>query len=234
MKKHIIKYILDFLVIVLGISVSFWVNKIQNNKENKINEIHVYEDITMELNELTEMINERTEKFTFDYGLVNKVLTEYGYPLWNESLDTKYNYNDLLVAVTDYRGFEPKIEIYSSLKYDGGLKYISNTEIKVAINRFYSTNHIIYLNMEDEIIVQREILKHLHTNYPLVLLNSDSKELDDINKINYFQNIITNDLTLRSLLKSKQRFMSMKLRGIDEYKFRHQELSNLIDKALSN
>ena len=226
MKKHIIKYILDFLVIVLGISVSFWVNKIQNNKENKINEIHVYEDIRMELNELTEMINERTDKFTFDLGLVNKVL--------NESLDAKYNYNDLFVAVTDYRGFEPKIEIYSSLKYDGGLKYISNTEIKVAINRFYSTNHIIYLNMEDEIIVQREILKHLHTNYPLVLLNSDSKELDDIYKINYFQNIITNDLTLRSLLKSKQRFMSMKLRGIDEYKFSHQELSNLIDKALSN
>ena len=226
MKKHIIKYILDFLVIVLGISVSFWVNKIQNNKENKINEIHVYEDITMELNELTEMINERTDKFTFDLGLVNKVL--------NESLDAKCNYIDLLVAVTDYRGFEPKIEIYSSLKYDGGLKYISNTEIKVAINRFYSTNHIIYLNMEDEIVVQREILKHLHTNYPLVLINSDSKELDDIHKINHLQNIITNDLTLRSLLKSKQRFMSMKLRGIDEYKFRHQELSNLIDKALSN
>ena len=226
MKKYIIKYILDFLVIVLGISVSFWVNKIQNNKENKINEIHVYEDITMELNELTEMINERTDKFTFDLGLVNKVL--------NESLDAKCNYIDLLVAVTDYRGFEPKIEIYSSLKYDGGLKYISNTEIKVAINRFYSTNHIIYLNMEDEIVVQREILKHLHTNYPLVLINSDSKELDDIYKINYLQNIITNDLTLRSLLKSKQRFMSMKLRGIDEYKFSHQELSNLIDKALSN
>ena len=226
MKKHIIKYILDFLVIVLGISVSFWVNKIQNNKENKINEIHVYEDITMELNELTEMINERTDKFTFDLGLVNKVL--------NESLDAKYNYNDLFVAVTDYRGFEPKIEIYSSLKYDGGLKYISNTEIKVAINRFYSSNHIIYLNMEDEIVVQREILKHLYKNYPLVLLNSDSKELDDIYKINYFQNIITNDLTLRSLVKSKQRFMSMKLRGIDEYKFLHQELSNLIEKALSN
>ena len=226
MKKYIIKYILDFLVIVLGISVSFWVNKIQNNKENKINEIHVYEDITMELNELTEMINERTDKFTFDLGLVNKVL--------NESLDAKCNYIDLLVAVTDYRGFEPKIEIYSSLKYDGGLKYISNTEIKVAINRFYSTNHIIYLNMEDEIVVQREILKHLYTNYPLVLLNSDSKELDDIYKINYLQNIITNDLTLRSLLKSKQRFMSMKLRGIDEYKFLHQELSNLIEKALSN
>ena len=226
MKKYIIKYILDFLVIVLGISVSFWVNKIQNNKENKINEIDVYEDITMELNELTEMINERTDKFTFDLGLVNKVL--------NESLDAKCNYIDLLVAVTDYRGFEPKIEIYSSLKYDGGLKYISNTEIKVAINRFYSTNHIIYLNMEDEIVVQREILKHLHTNYPLVLINSDSKELDDIYKINYLQNIITNDLTLRSLLKSKQRFMSMKLRGIDEYKFLHQELSNLIEKALSN
>ena len=226
MKKHIIKYILDFLVIVLGISVSFWVNKIQNNKENKINEIHVYEDIRMELNELTEMINERTDKFTFDLELVNKVL--------NESLDAKYNYNDLFVAVTDYRGFEPKIEIYSSLKYDGGLKYISNTEIKVAINRFYSSNHVIYLNMEDEIVVQREILKHLYTNYPSVLLNSDSKEFDDIYKINYFQNIITNDLTLKSLLKSKQRFMSMKLRGIDEYKFSHQELSNLIDKALSN
>ena len=226
MKKCLIKYTLEFVVIVLGISVSFWVNKKQNDKENKINEIHVYEDIQTELNELTVMINERTEAINFDLELVNNV--------YHGSSNLKFNYEDLLVAVTDWRGFDPSIEIYSSLKYDGGLKYISNTEIKVAIDRFYSPTNPIYANMEDEIIVQREILKYLHINYPLVLLNYDSKELDENNKINYFKNIITNDLTFRSLLNSKQRFMLNKRIGLDQYKLQYEELSNLIDKVLSN
>ena len=225
MKKNLIKYSLDFVVIVLGISVSFWVNERQNDKENKIKEIAVYENIKTELNDLTEMINERKNKFNYDLEIVNN--------LYDESSNLKYNYTELMVAITAYRVFNPNIEIYSSLKYDGSLKYISNSEIKVAINRFYSSN-LLYANMEEEIIVEREILNYLHVNYPLVLLNTDSKKLDDTNKINYFHNIIYNDLTFRSLLKSKQRFMMMKLQGIEKYKLQQEKLMNLIDNALSH
>jgi len=225
MKKHLIKYTLEFVVIVLGISVSFWVNKRQNDKENKINEIHIYEDIKMELNELTKMINERTAVFNFDIALIDNV--------YNESYNSKFTYQDMLTAVADWRGFEPSIEIYSSLKYDGGLKYVSNSEIKLAIDKFYARSSSIYANMEDEVIVQREILKFLHINYPLVLLNQDSKLIDENTKINHFKNIITNDLTFRSLLKSKRRFMYNKKIGIDQYRLRHEELLSMIDKVLS-
>ena len=53
-------------------------------------------------------------------------------------------------------------------------------------------------------------------------------------RINYFISKGFDVYSITFPKKSKQRFMSMKLRGIDEYKFSHQELSNLIDKALSN
>ena len=34
-KKYIIKYSLEFVVIVLGISVSFWLNKLSVNSQNE-------------------------------------------------------------------------------------------------------------------------------------------------------------------------------------------------------
>ena len=225
MKKYLIKYTLDFVVIVLGISISFWGNNKQTFIENRNHEIKVYEDIKMELNELTKMINERTTAFNFDIELIDNI--------YNESKNFEFTYQDMLTAVTDWRGFEPSIEIYSSLKYDGGLKYISNLEIKLAIDKFYSRNNPIYGNMEDEVIVQREILKFLHLNYPLVLLNQDSKSIDENKKINHFKNIISSDLTFRSLLKSKRRFMYNKKMGIDRYRRRHEELLIMIDKLLS-
>ena len=40
--------------------------------------------------------------------------------------NSHFSYSELLVAATDYRGFGPSEEIYTSLKYDGGLKFIRN------------------------------------------------------------------------------------------------------------
>jgi hypothetical protein len=224
-KKYFIKYTLEFVVIVLGISVSFWGNNKQTINDNKNNEIEVYKDIRTELNELTHYISERTAAFKYDLDLIDSV--------YNDNHDYKFTYKEMLIAITDWRGFHPAIEIYSSLKYDGGLKDISNTEIKIAVDRFYAPNNSIHANMEDEVIVQREILKFIHLNYPLILLNEDSKSLDEIEKIAYFKNIIKKDLSFRSLLKSKRRFMSSKSNGIIEYQNNHNDLLFHINKFLN-
>ena len=224
-KKYFIKYTLEFIVIVLGISVSFWGNNKQAVNESKNNEIEVYIDIRTELNELTNFISERTAAFKYDLDLIDNV--------YKENHNYNFTYTQMLIAITDWRGFQPAIEIYSSLKYDGGLKYISNAEIKVAIDRFYAPNNGLFANMEDEVIVQREILKFLHLNYPLVLLNEDSSSLEEAEKIEYFKNIIRNDLTFRSILKSKRRFMFSKLSGIKEYHKNHKDLLSLINKFLN-
>ena len=224
-KKYFIKYTLESIVIVLGISVSFWVNNKQTIKQNKNNEIKVYQDIKTELNQLSGYIDARTTAFNYDLSLIDSV--------YKDSPNFNFSYKEMLIAITDWRGFSPGIEIYSSLKYDGGLKYISNPKIKVAIDRFYAPNNAIYANMEDEVVVQREILKFLHLKYPLVLLNEDSNSLNESQKIEFFKKIIQNDLSFRSLLKAKRRFMLSKSNGIKFYQKSHQNLLSSIDEFLN-
>ena len=86
----------------------------------------------------------------------------------------------MLIATTDYRGFSPSEEIYTSLKYDGGLKFIRNNQIKIAIEALYNgTKYGVIANMEDEIVVQRDVLKYIQFNYPGLLIDLEQKNLTE-------------------------------------------------------
>ena len=94
-----------------------------------------------------------------------------------------FSYSELLIASIDYRGFSPSEEIYTSLKYDGGLKFIRNSKIKVAIESFYNgTKYGVLANIKDEIVVQREILKYIQYNHPQVLIKIGKMKISEFEK----------------------------------------------------
>ena len=65
---------------------------------------------------------------------------------------------ELLIASIDYRGFSPSEEIYTSLKYDGGLKFIRNSKIKVAIESFYNgTKTYVLANTKTKLLSKGRI-----------------------------------------------------------------------------
>jgi hypothetical protein len=224
MKKLTFKYLLEFVVIVLGISVSFWFDKYQNRIEDAKKERVVFSDLNTELRIISSMIENRRAAFLFDIQIINSLLQ-------NSAKDSiQYNYDDLLTAVTDWRGFTPSEEIYTSLKYDGGLKFITSIEIKAAIEAFYhGTKAGILANMEDEVMVQREILKYLQYNHPQMLLMENDIIKSEAEKIALFKSVLNNDPTLQFLLISKLRFMGNKNKGMQNYKRSHENLVRLLN-----
>ena len=132
-----------------------------------------------------------------------------------------------MVAVTDWRGFGLNQDTYSTLKEEGSLKYIKSKDIKIKLEKFYnSAGGGITSNMEDDIIMQREILKYLNYNYPILVLRN--KEYNDESLILNFKSIVNKDLTLKSLIKAKHRFMSNKYDWILRYDKTQKELKGLI------
>ena len=226
MKKIVLKYVIEFSVIVLGISVSFWFDKYQTSLDNIDREKEVLSELSTELEVIENTVKNRESVFKFDTENLVRVI--------NDSItSTTFSYAELLIASTDYRGFSPSEEIYTSLKYDGGLKFIRNSKIKVAIESFYNgTKYGVVANMEDEIIVQREILKYIQFNHPQLLIEISDMEISELEKIKFFTRIVQKDRTLKSLLISKLRFMKNKLTFLKGYKNSLAELKNLID--LSN
>jgi|TARA_B110000503_G_C6991585_1_gene347585 hypothetical protein len=223
MKKYLIKYSLEFLVIVMGISVSFWLSNYQESIDNAEKEIQVCNDLFNSVSSLYDEIEDRTLAFKFDLDIIENLL---GLSDFN-----KYNYDDLMVAVIDWRGFDPNQETYSTLKEEGSLKYISSKELKVNLEKFYgSEGGYIISNMEDDIIMQREILKYLNYNHPILVLRNN--EYNDESLILNFKSVVNKDLTLKSLIKAKQRFMLNKYNGILEYDKVQKELKGQIKSEL--
>ena len=224
MKKYLLKYSLEFLVIVMGISVSFWLSNYQESIDNAEKEIQVCNDLFNSVSSLYDEIEDRTLAFKFDLDIIENLL---GLSDFN-----KYNYDDLMVAVIDWRGFDPNQETYSTLKEEGSLKYISSKELKVNLEKFYgSEGGYIISNMEDDIIMQREILKYLNYNHPILVLRNN--EYNDESLILNFKSVVNKDLTLKSLIKAKQRFMLNKYNGILEYDKVQKELKGQIKSELN-
>tara|TARA_Y100001958_G_scaffold114081_1_gene81227 strand:- start:1364 stop:2044 length:681 start_codon:yes stop_codon:yes gene_type:complete len=222
MKKIVLKYVIEFSVIVLGISVSFWFDKYQTSLDNIDREKEVLSELSTELEVIENTVKNRESVFKFDTENLVRVI--------NDSItSTTFSYAELLIASTDYRGFSPSEEIYTSLKYDGGLKFLRNSKIKVAIESFYNgTKYGVVANMEDEIIVQREILKYIQFNHPQLLIEISNMKISELEKIKFFTRIVQKDRTLKSLLISKLRFMKNKLTFLKGYKNSLAELKNLI------
>ena len=117
MKKIVLKYVIEFSVIVLGISVSFWFDKYQASLDNIDREKEVLSELSTELEVIENTVKNRESVFKFDTENLVRVI--------NDSItSTTFSYAELLIASTDYRGFSPSEEIYTSLKYDGGLKFL--------------------------------------------------------------------------------------------------------------
>lgn len=222
MKKIFVKYMIEFCVIVVGISVSFWFDRYQISLDNIDREKEVISELATELNLIQSTVENRENAFTFDLENLTMII--------NDSLQTaNFTYPQLLIATTDYRGFSPSEEIYTSLKYDGGLKFIRFNSIKIAIESLYNgTKYGVIANMEDEIVVQRDVLKYIQYNYPKLLVDIEKMEIAESRKISIFAEIVQKDKTLKSLLTSKHRFMKNKLRFLQDYKNSLSLLMNLL------
>ena len=78
----------------------------------------------------------------------------------------------------DIRGFSPSEEIYTSLNIRWRSKVYLKNEIKIAIEALYNgTKYGVIANMEDEIVVQRDVLKYIQYNYPEVYSSILNKKI---------------------------------------------------------
>ena len=118
MKKIVLKYVIEFSVIVLGISVSFWFDKYQTSLDNIDREKEVLSELSTELEVIENTVKNRDSVFRFDTE--NLILPE---AYVNPSLK-EFCLSDYLIILKwiDYaKGIgDPTSELFSSIpiKYD--------------------------------------------------------------------------------------------------------------------
>jgi hypothetical protein len=112
-KKKIIKYLVEFVVIVLGITVSFWLNEFSIKNIEKQERINVLENIEMEVVELNKYCNEKL------------IIWNQDIKLYSMFIEDDLNFNSVKKITSSkgrieynliyYREFEPPMNRYNSI-----------------------------------------------------------------------------------------------------------------------
>ena len=111
-KGLFVKYSLEFFVIVLGITVSFWLNQLAVERSNENERIKVLQSLHSELAEIEIYCNERTDNYRDDIDILKALLLE---DLNIESLNSLTSSKARIEFVmTFYRVFEPPMNQYQS------------------------------------------------------------------------------------------------------------------------
>ena len=208
MKKHLLKYALDFLVIVFGISISFLIEK--RNANNYKEELK-----NQSLQRIVTNINVDLEDLDFNYN-VNKSaskainwLVENNHNLLNISNDSVGFY--LSNAVLNNTVFVDNQEEYRALQNSGLIELIENEKVVSYLQKKY-IYHEFYKKIEDGIMSEGIVLSNFL--YQNTILRSEKK--DDYgyyyDRVSLMKSTIPNEVLER--LKNKKAFHDMYLNAI--------------------
>ena len=143
-KKYFIKYTLEFFVIVLGISFSFFVQNVRQEKEIDSKRELIMKNLLDELESSQNYVIERKSEFEREMNYVNKLLNDsLSIKMIKEYPNNKSPLNPFFSALR----FNPSSSIYNSLVSDGSLNLIKSSSLKALIDEVYKSNFGIETNL---------------------------------------------------------------------------------------
>jgi len=165
MSKNISRYIIEFVVIVLSISISFFLEnkRIENETKNRARLIKI--NLKNELNNANAYLQSRDKAYSMDLDFLNALLEKEVDldSLHSLGLDGAGYYN----SICFWRNFNPPRAIYSSLVSDGEINLIEGIEIKELLHRIYVLSpEYLNVHIEGDKRAAIEIESYLIYNYP--------------------------------------------------------------------
>ncbi|GIS47662.1 MAG: hypothetical protein Ct9H90mP20_3320 [Candidatus Neomarinimicrobiota bacterium] len=77
LKKYTIKYSIEFVVIILGITVSFWLNELSIANQDEKERLKVLSSLQLEINEIKFYCDEKKQTWGNDIRLLNEFLNPF-------------------------------------------------------------------------------------------------------------------------------------------------------------
>ena len=232
-QKNALRYIVEFLVIVTGVTVSFWGEEYRESLQNKEEEIKALKNLQTELNDIDKYCEERKISFVKDRDVLRYLLDNSDYAF--DSIDNLVQSSPgIAFAFNDYREFQPPMNRYNSIINEGTIKFIESDSVKQQLSELHNTLYA-YLKsvVDDEILIQQKLSLYLAENYPKVIL-LEKYDTDKKTYYNALSKAVNNDEILKALIYTKYRKMGIKNYFLDGYEEKLIELRNRIEKVLIN
>ena len=235
-KKYIIKYSIEFVVIILGITVSFWLNELSIDNQNEEERIKVLTSLQMEINEIKYYCDGRKRTWEMDISLLNEFL----YPsnkIFNIDSVLKNTTSKIRIEtfIILYRVFDPPMNRYYSIINSGDLKYVKSDKVKEILSRLHNTTFsYVETAVEHEKQLKQSFLPFLTINHPNVILARDNNKIS----IDRYSEILNDAINSDDKLKAKfillRRYLEYKISILQMYMINLDDLEKEINLVINN
>ena len=233
-KKYIIKYSFEFFVIVLGISVSFWLNEISIDNQNEVERIKVLNSLKMEIKEIRDYTFEREKTWMTDLRLLNELLFPRNGIIDTDSIlkitTSKSRIETFLVI---YRVFDPPMNRYYSIINSGDLKFVKSDKIKEILSRLHNTSFsYVETTVEYEKQLKQSFLPFLSQNHPEIILARDDTSVSMKKYVDIISRSINSDKKLKANFIMVKRYLDYKLSFLRLYNMSLDDLEREINLVI--
>ncbi len=231
--KILIKYTIEFIVIVSGVSASFLGEEYREGLQNENERIKALNNIKIELDEIDTYCEERKNNYVKDINVLKYLLDNPDYAF--DTIDNLVQSSPgIAFALNDYREFQPPMNRYNSIINEGTIKFIKSDSVKQQLSELHNTLYT-YLKsvVDDEKLIQQKLSFYLAENYPKVIL-LETYDTDKKTYYNLLSKAVNNDEILKALMYTKYRKMGIKNYFLDGYVEKLIALRNKIEIILTN
>ena len=234
-KDWFIKYSLEFIVIVLGISVSFWFNQLSISKQNNNERIKVLNSLQKEAQEINDYCAERKANWQNDIAILNAFInpTNQRFNFENIKNLTKSK-SRIQFNLIYYRVFEPPTDRYHSIINSGALKYINSEKIKEMLSSIHITySSYVQTTIDYEKKLKENIVPVISQRHPDIIIKKNDNSISTKEYCDIIFNSIQNDRELISTLILLEEYQKNKINWLSMYIVLIEDLETEINKIIS-
>lgn len=233
-KELLVKYSLEFLVIVLGISVSFWLSQISKNNYIQKERIKVLNSLKEEVSEIKDYCLERKKNWQKDINILNVFTTTLHQPFNFETLKqlTKSK-GRVQFNLIYYRVFEPPTDRYHAIISSGDLKYVRSDKIKNLLNKIHITySSYVQTSINYEKNLKQNILPIVTKRHPSLITKKNDNSISFEKYCNLVHQSIKKDSELVSSLTLLKEYQKNKINLLSMYLVLIEDLETELGNSL--
>lgn len=184
MEKLLTRGGVELIAVVLGITLSLWVDDKKDLSVVKKNNVKTLKSIKAEVALRIKYIDRKMNQYKRDIEVGDYIIKNWNKIDYDSIASITKNDRDIILTLKAYRAINLPTSIYNSLNSDGSIGKLEQDSIKIILNDLYEVfpAHIVD-GVENERVLYHSFNEYIIKNYPIIVNDAvGKKEYDDYNR----------------------------------------------------
>ena len=181
MEKLLTRGGVELIAVVLGITLSLWVDDKKDLSVVKKNNVKTLKSIKAEVALRIKYIDRKMNQYKRDIEVGDYIIKNWNKIDYDSIASITANDRDIILTLKAYRAINLPTSIYNSLNSDGSIGKLEQDSIKIILNDLYEVipAHIVD-GVENERVLYHSFNEYIIKDYPIIVNDAvGKKEYDD-------------------------------------------------------